>query len=148
MSFCADGKSVEQLNSEMLEAVSNIDSEDKIVLLRAEGTLSSGKPSEIDFKDVFAKLDKAYFVMKNTSKLVSAEFEGAKTDAKCSEEIENELISALDAKAYFQEENIKEVVSKLIAVLDKEKAEGEKNADFEKRIVDDALRVLDIKEPL
>jgi len=47
LKFKADDKTALQLYDEMLEAVSNMDSDDKIVLIRVSGTLSSGKPSDI-----------------------------------------------------------------------------------------------------
>ena len=65
-----------------------------IVLIRLAGTLESGKPSDIDFRDIFSRIyeKSAYFVMKSSHAVVSKEFEEIRTDAKNVEDIESFLI--------------------------------------------------------
>ena len=62
--------------------------------IRAEGILESGKPSDINFSEIFERLyaKSAYFVMKNTNALVSKEFEEIKIDAKDVGDVEERLI--------------------------------------------------------
>ena len=70
-----------QLQDEIKKAVS-VDSKDKIVLLRVAGTLARGKPSDINFKQIFENFSESYFAMKNTSGLSSAEYTESVIDAK------------------------------------------------------------------
>lgn len=143
----AEGKSAMQLNEELLEKASGIDAKDKLVLMRIAGTLSSGKPSDINFKDIFARLDEPYFVMKNTSKLASTQFE--KTIDIQTDDIESGLIAESCGKSsIFDADTEKQLVNSLIATLDKEKTEGEKTADFENRVMADAVKTLEISEHL
>lgn len=146
LSFNANGKTAAQLNDEILTKASSLDAEDKIVLMRVEGILGSGKPSDIDFKEIFSKLGKAYFVMKNTGKFGSLNFEVHK-EIKDIEYLEPELIKESCGKTLlFDKESEQKLVSSLIASLDKEKEEGEKTSDFETRISADAIGSLGIRE--
>ena len=58
------------------------------------GALESGKPSDINFKEIFDFLysKSAYFVMKNTNKLQAKEFEEIKVNSGSVDEIESRLI--------------------------------------------------------
>ncbi len=147
--FSADDKTPEQLSLEIEERIKGTDTKDKIVTMRVAGTLSTGKPSDIKFKELFLRLDDAYFVMKNTSKLKAKVFEELKIEEGSVEEIEQKLLKEHSAQATLTEEtaveNQEKLTEQLMQVLDKEKAEGEKNADFEKRIVSEAAKVLNLR---
>ena len=84
----------EQIKNEILDEIKNKEFNNTVVLIRFHGTLESGKPSDIDFKEIFTYLyDKsAYFVMKSSHAVVSKEFEEIKTDARNVEDIESFLI--------------------------------------------------------
>jgi hypothetical protein len=107
------------------------DVSDSIVLLRLKGVLESGKISDIDFKGIFDSLD-CFVVLKNTSNLKVKDFSLEVEDLD--EDIENSLIS--------KHSSDKELVERLISSLDKEKLEGEKNLDFELRVIKEGLEVL------
>ena len=103
---------------------------------------------EKDFKEIFEKLynKSAYFVMKNTSKLTTREFEEIKVESGAVEEVEAKIIkehlgqikiSGMDA------EKEEKLVKEMINVLDVEKGEGERVADFEHRIKESADVILD-----
>lgn len=115
------------------------DFEDKILLIRIEGVLSSGKPSDINFRELFKRFDSAYTVLKNVSKLVSKEVEEITVEQTDINEIEKEAISKVDS-SFFSEDK----VDLLMNILDKEKEEGEKVADFEDRIMSDIRKSLGI----
>ncbi|MBL7056453.1 exonuclease SbcCD subunit D [Candidatus Woesearchaeota archaeon] len=143
------GKSPEEIYDSIMEDIKDKEFLDTIVLIRLRGTLSSGRPTDIDFKEIFAFLyDKsAYFVMKNTSSLTTKEFEEIKIDTRSVEETESSIIKehlgqveipGMDSKK--EEAMIKNLMQTLTA----EKQEGETNPDFEKRIKEDASKVLDI----
>src|SRR3989344_5850821 len=62
-------KSPQQVQLEITEKIRKHEFNDTIVTIRLSGTLSSGKPSDINFKEIYDLLygKSAYFVMKNTS---------------------------------------------------------------------------------
>jgi len=143
----AENKTPEQANEELADMLEEHDLKDIIITLRVKGCLRTGKPSEIKFKEFFNKAyeEGAYFVMKNTNKLASKEFEEIKTSKSSVEEIEetaiNEHAGQLDV---FETEKEKEITKELIMMLSAEKEEGEKTADFEKRVKADVDAALEL----
>ena len=121
-----------------------------IVLIRLAGTLESGRPSDINFKEIFEFLysKSAYFVMKSSHAVVSKELEEIKTDARNVEDIESFLIKEhlgqikVDNLSLEKEEGL---VKSLIKGLSAEKQEGETVPDFEKRVKEDISRILEME---
>lgn len=141
----ANNKSPSEVKSDILKFANNI--KDKIVTLRIEGVLSSGKPSDIDFKSILDSFSSAYFLLKNTSKLTNKEFEELKVDTADVQDVESKLISQHISQ--FQLLNMpkdeeEKLVSSLIIALNKEKVEGEKTFDFESRIIKDVSKVFNL----
>ncbi len=141
-SFNADGKTPESLHSEILGTIIPTKIDDKIVLIRAAGTLASGKPSDVKFNDIMKQLSSAYYAEKNIAALSSKAFEEIKVKGGTVEEVEQEVIKEHALQLILPELDSEHLVQQLISVLDKEKAEGEKVADFEKRILSEASKVL------
>jgi len=143
----AQNKTPEKVTEEILEQTSGKEFFNTIVTIRVEGTLTEGKPSEVDFKKVFQALyDKsAYFVMKNTNKLISKEFKEMKIASGSVEELENNLINEHTGQfpmPGIPKEKEREFIKSLINALDLEKNEGERITEFETRIknnVDSAI---------
>jgi hypothetical protein len=104
-----------------------------------------GKVSDIEFKEVFDLIysKSALFVMKNTNALQMKGFEEIEVDSGSVEETEERLISESLGQVNI-EGNEKELTKTLMQVLSAEKEEGEKTADFEKRILDDFKKALNI----
>ncbi|MBN1156619.1 DNA repair exonuclease [Candidatus Woesearchaeota archaeon] len=132
-------KSAEVVNKELLEEISEKDAEGKIVTIDLYGCLESGKTTGIDFKTIFDKLygKKAYFVMKNTSRLTTKEFESIKVSQGTVEEIEEMMIS--EHLGQIKVEGIdshkeRALIKHLMNVLNAEKQEGETRYDFEERL--------------
>ncbi|MBI2651512.1 DNA repair exonuclease [Candidatus Woesearchaeota archaeon] len=143
------GKSPEQIYNEIINEIKTKEFNNTIVLIRLYGSLSSGKPIDIDFKEIFSVLyDKsAYFVMKNTNALTTKEFEEVKIDAKSVEDAEAAIIKEHLAQIKIQNldaKNEESLIKELMKALSTEKQDGETNTDFEKRVKDDVSRVLDI----
>ena len=136
----AENKTPEKVEQEVLDTIK--DYQDRIILIRVEGTLKSGKPSEINFRRIHEKLKDAYCILRNTNKLFSKELTEIEVDSASTEEIEKKVIE--DSKKEFKELGNKELVSRLMNALDLEKDEGEKNSDFETRIISSGLDVLKI----
>lgn len=142
-------KTPEQINQEIMDEIKEKEFFDTIVTIRLEGTLESGKISDINFKEIFDKLyeKSAYFVMKNTYALATKEFEEIKIEASSVEDIEEKLINEhlgqiklkdMDAKKE------KELIKELMKALSAEREEDEKVADFEKRVRKDINKILSL----
>ncbi len=131
-----NGKDANQVKDFILSQVN--DFSDKIVLLRLKGVLESGRVTDINFKGLFEELKNAFVVLKNTTELKVKEFEELEDIDENSENIEEELI--------LKYSNNKDFVTNLINSLDKEKLEGEKNLDFELRVLKESLSVLGLED--
>ena len=145
----AENKKPEEVEKDIYSNIKGKEFNNTIVTLRIKGTLKSGKPSDINFKDIFEKMynKSAYFVMKNTSKLQTREFENIKISTRTSDDIEESIIKEhlqqikVDNLTPDKELNL---VKDLMHSLNAEKDEGERVADFQQRIKDNILRILDL----
>jgi len=144
-----DGKDPEQIYFDIIHEIKDKEFINTIVLIRLHGSLRSGKPHDIDFKEIFTQLyDKsAYFVMKNTNALSTKEFEEIKIDTKSVEDAESAIIKEHLGQIKLKDldpEKEEGLIKELIQTLSTEKQEGETVADFEKRVKDDVSKVLDV----
>lgn len=133
-----------ELEKEIVSKIKESEMEGRIVTLRVKGMLESGRMTDIDFGKILdlCYSQGAYVVLKNTNALKTKELEEVKTERFGeAEEIEEKLISEHlgQIKVGFDE---KEMAKKLMKVLDAEKIEGEKNADFEKRVLEEIRKVI------
>ena len=145
-----DHKSPEQIKNEILDYFKNKELNNTIVLIRLHGILESGKPSDIDFKEIFSEIysKSAYFVMKSSHALVSREFEEIKTDARNVESVESFLLKEHLGQIKINNlapEKEEELIKNLMEALSAEKQEGETSADFEKRIKDESEKILEME---
>ena len=125
----------------IINKIKTNDIKDKILLLRTFGILKSGKTTDINFKRILNSGKESYIVLKNTHKLTSKETENLEYEKYNSIiEIEEEIISKNAGKFGNKVEFVKEIIS----LLDKEKNEGEKNIDFEKRVLKDSEKILEL----
>ncbi len=143
-------KAPEQVYDEIINEIKDKEFNNTIVLIRLFGSLASGKPYDIDFKDIFAQLygKSAYFVMKNTNQLTTKEFEEIKIDTKSAEEAEAAIIKEHLGQIKLKDMSLEKeeaLIKQLIQTLSIEKQEGETNPDFEKRIKDEVSKVLDVE---
>ncbi len=137
----AQDKTPKQVELEILETLQDV--QDKIITLRIEGKLKNGKPNDIDFKKITQANEKAYFFMKNTYKLTAPEQEETTNTESTIEDIERTTIHAHLSNTLEHEEAL---INKLILLLDKEKRDGEKNQDYEQRILKETLHTLRLED--
>ncbi len=136
-------KSAEQAQEEMLHAVRDVKATNAIVLIRLSGTLSSGRPSDIRYTDVFdiLKQNGAYCVLKNSSMLCSEEFEEIRIEAKDRNSIEENLI-----REHIPTESLRgkgrDVCKSMINALDTEKQESETVPTFQRRLTEEMDKIL------
>ena len=124
----ADGKTAREVEDEIF---SIRDYEDKILLLRVGGVLKEGKSRDINFKAIGDKFKDSFAFLKNITKLTSKEFLDLEVKEGEIEDVESEIIK--EFKLNYDEE----FVRNLMNLLDKEKDEGERNIDFERRLLKD-----------
>lgn len=132
---------------EMIEQYTKMqDFSNTIVLIRIFGKLNSGRPSDINFKEVFKKLydQKAYFVMKSTTKLTSEEFDEISINNSSVEDVENEIIKEHLGQIKSSFSNEQETTKKLMSIMSSEKHEGEKVYEYEDRIKKEIEKILEV----
>ncbi len=145
--FNADDKNPLFLEVEIIDAIKKVDLKDKIVTIRVEGTLSSGKTSDVNFKRIFDFAKGACFVMKNTYKLSTRELEEVKIEHGSVEEVESSVVKEhIGQFENISQEKEKKLIELLIPALDKEKEEGEIKAVFEERIAKDIFPIIGVED--
>mgnify|MGYP001604773723 FL=1 len=150
LSVDCNHKIPEEIKQEILNHFKNKELNNTIVLIRLQGVLESGKPSDIDFKEIFSELyaKSAYFVMKSSHAVTSKEFEEIKTDARNVEDIEDFLIKEHLGQIKLENltlEKEEELIKNLMKVLGTEKQEGETVPDFEKRVKEEVEKILEME---
>ena len=141
-----NNKTPEQVEEEIKNKIQSKEFNNTIVLIRLSGILSSGKPSDINFKEIYEILynKSAYFVMRNTNALTTKEFEEIKVDLKSVEDIEssiiNEHLGQIKVKDFTPEKEM-HITKELIRILSQEKNELTK-LDYENKLKEDAKNIL------
>ena len=133
-----DGRDSHQIVDLVLNNIDKNEVLDKILLIRLEGILNSGKLSDIDFERINEEYSGAFVILRNSSKLKIKEFDEFEVDEESVEYVEEKFIG--EHKSDLSEDVVKE----LFSVLDDEKLEGEKNFDFDARIIKNVFGVLNI----
>ncbi len=144
--FDVNGKDVDEAKQMIISGLRTKELRDKIVTIRVKGELN-GKASDLKFKEILEYTQEAFHVLKNTAKLKS------KTNVKVNlkegsvQEIEKELVKEIESEVKIKEltkEDEVRFTENLMVMLDKDRGEGEKVQDFEKRIISEVERVLDL----
>jgi len=145
----ADGKTSEQVEKEMEDAAGGMDAREKVVLLKAKGTLSSGKPSEIRFGRIRDALNEngAFVVHINRYGLASREHQRIQVRGESKEEIEAKLfrenIGAVSADIpMLKGDSGIRLAGKLLESLRQEKGESETKKGYEERVSESALKII------
>ncbi len=142
---CNDKKPAE-IKKEIIERIENKEFNNTVITIRLQGVID-GNISDIDFKEIFDLLysKSALFVMKNTSALQTKEFEEVEVDSGSVEDIEEKLINEHIGQIKIDADE-KDLTKNLMRVLAAEKEEGERTADFERRIVNEAIKILNLDD--
>lgn len=154
LTFDAQNKTPEKVEEELREAITDLDVEDKIVLIRVEGVLISGRVTEIGLRDIIKTLkeNNARITRVNTNKLSTKEYEEISIEqTSTKEELEDKLIREQVGQHELGKLSVDkriELTKSLLQFLSEEKNEGERNADYNARIFDGATKILGIKKEL
>ncbi len=134
----AENKTPKETENKILMAIK--DYKNKIVTIRIDGCLKDGKTSDIDFKMINENLAGAYHVIRNTSKLTTKEFQRLENEEKDVPDIEISVVKEYSKDIFLNDEKILQIMK----YLDTEKLEGERNADFESRVIREVSKFIDI----
>lgn len=143
--FDCTGMSPEEVSSKIVEDL--IDVENKIVTIRLFGKIATGKVSDINLgkvmRDCYEK--GAFFVMKNSSSVMSPEFEEVKVKEESSKEMEEKIIDEHTGKenAFLPKESEKELIAQLMSAFSLDVGEGEKKADYEQRVKEETDKIIE-----
>lgn len=137
-------KSPKQIEDEILDLLLSKNVLRKIILIRVEGELSTGKSSDVNFSNIIERLNEngAYYVLRNTSKLVSKDFNEVKVEP--SENIEADVINNNISQVNLEGFDFEKIIYELIFELDDERQEGETVNSYEKRIIEKIDRILGV----
>ena len=141
LNFIIEGDNPEEINLK-LDDITNLNVDDKLILLRIKGELENGKVSDVKVKEIIKKLINkgAYAVLKNTEKLKVKELEEIRIEGNV-EDVEREIIKNNLGRVNI-EGNEEELINGLFNVLNMSKEEGERVNDFEERLWDNVKKVL------
>lgn len=131
-------------NKKIIEDLVDKNLKDKIVLLKLFGTLKNGKNSDINFQEIedFMKKKEVFSFLRNTSKLEQEKSElKIDTQSKEMDKIEEVLIKKYNDG---NPSEFNHLIFQLMDSLNMEKQESETNITFEKRLLEELNKVLNI----
>lgn len=138
----ADHKTPELITNEILEKIKGKEFYNALVLIKVSGILESGKPLDINWKKIYNELNSAYFIMRNTSSLITKEYEEIKIETSNNEDIENKLIEQQPLFKNFTREKQNNLIKKMIHTLNTEKKDGETKYQYETRIKEEMEKLI------
>lgn len=140
-------KTPDKVLVEILEHFKDCDVNNSLITIRLHGMLEQGRVSDINFKQLFELLyaKGAHFVMKNTAKLNSEEFEDLRISQTNPETIEEDIIKEhLQQIKLFDKETEFELIKSLLKNLNTIKKEGETITDFQTKIEEETRKILNL----
>lgn len=149
--FDAAGKTAQAINDELkvFAEVGNV--KDKVIVVKVQGDLASGKTSEVDFvsfRDTLTKRGALYLHL-SRNQLRSREVTQLTVNADDSAEVEERVLHELEGIVRTKDENLSrgsaKIAKELLARLRVPKKEGETEGNYESRIVADGIETLGIK---
>lgn len=143
-----NNKTAEEIEKETEEAIKKLDCRDKVVLLRYEGVMGAGKPSDINFNmlDELLMSKGAYSVQRTRTKLEAKEFEKIEVKGETIEEMEKNLVEEQLSKMDLGVESEENLTHNVINVLNRAKGEEETAAQFETEVIKHGLKALKIEK--
>ncbi|MFH1400707.1 MAG: exonuclease SbcCD subunit D [Nanoarchaeota archaeon] len=133
-----DGKDPVAAQESILNAITSSDVEDAIVLVRISGRITGGRTTDVDLRLATERAYErgAYFVLKNSSRLSSEEMDDIHVGHQTAEHIEETLLNEHAGKISVPfSEREADVAKSLMQALSQEKADGERQQDYESRVL-------------
>ena len=148
----ANNRKVESVNQELSEKTAEVNAENKVVIIKIQGELMSGKTADVDISIIRDNLNDKNALVVNVSKnqLTSKEYSITEAKGSNKEEIETNIFSENIGQLPFKEKNLTgdlgvALAKKLLAELGQPALENEKKLDYSLRIKQNALGVLGLK---
>jgi DNA repair protein SbcD/Mre11 len=148
----ANNRKVESVNQELSEKTAEVNAENKVVIIKIQGELMSGKTADVDISIIRDNLNDKNALVVNVSKnqLTSKEYSITEAKGSNKEEIETNIFSENIGQLPFKEKNLigdlgVALAKKLLAELGQPALENEKKSDYSLRIKQNALGVLGLK---
>ena len=143
ISFNIEVKNPLRATEQILSELEKQDLKDKVVLLRLNGILESGKHSDIKFARIEEVVKKkgAYFLLRNTHDLKTKEAEEVSAGIQETENIEEESLKK------YSEQNpaiFNKLIPQIMNALSTEKQEGETTENFTNRLLDETKKIFAI----
>ena len=149
----ANNRKAESINQELTEKTSNIDVENKVVIIKVKGELTSGKTADVDVSIVRDNLNSKNALVVNVSKnqLTSKEYSITEAKGSNKEEIETNVFSENIGQLRFDypgllEDNGINLAKKLLLELGQPKLENEKKNEYIPRINQNVLALLGLDD--
>ena len=149
----ANNRKAESINQELTEKTSNIDVENKVVIIKVKGELTSGKTADVDISIVRDNLNSKNALVVNVSKnqLTSKEYSITEAKGSNKEEIETNVFSENIGQLRFDypellESNGINLAKKLLLELGQPKLENEKKNEYIPRINQNVLALLGLDD--
>ena len=148
----ANNRKADSINKELLEKTQGIDPGNKIVIIKIDGEMTSGKTSDVDISAIRESLYQrdASAVEISKRRLTSLEYSITEAKGESKVEIESNVFSENIGQLRFKQKNLignegVALAKKLLAELGRAALENEKKSDYASRIRQDALGVLGLK---
>ena len=148
----ANNRKVESVNQELSEKTAEVNAENKVVIIKIQGELMSGKTADVDISIIRDNLNDKNALVVNVSKnqLTSKEYSITEAKGSNKEEIETNIFSENIGQLQFKEKNLTgdlgvALAKKLLSELGQPALENEKKLDYSLRIKQNALGVLGLK---
>jgi len=135
----------ENIKHEIINYFTEKDLKDQIITIRLRGSLKNGRVADISFQEIYRELygKGAYFIMKNTTKLFSEEYEEIKLAETNQETVEEEIIKEhLQQIKTFDQEKEFNITKLMLNILNTTKKEGETSTTFQQRILDEMSKMI------
>lgn len=134
---------------EIIEKIDKLNLKDKIFLLKLKGVLETGKSGDIKFNEIeeFVKKKNAFSYLRNISQLKTKESEFTIHSANIDnvEEMEKSLLNKFSLE---NPNDFNKFLPELMNILSLEKNEDEKSIIFEKRLLDDLKKIINLGEDI
>ena len=140
------------MNKELEDKVKGIDASGKIVIIKIEGELTSGKTADVDVTSIREQLSQsgALAVNINKNKLTSREYKITEAKGKDKDEIETNVFKENIGQLHFEQKELIGdsgvlLAKKLLKELGQPSLENEKKIEYLQRIKQGAFGILELK---
>ena len=147
----AENRLVDSINNELKEKIEQIEPEQKTIILKIKGELTSGKTADVDISSIRNSLNERGALVVNIDKnqLTSKEYSITEAKGNNKDEIETNVFSENIGQLHFKQKSLIgddgiKLAKKLLAQLGQHKLDNEKSSDYQLRIKKEALGILEL----